>query len=676
MSDVGVIIDLDDSDVEQSKAVLDYTSRDYTAIRAQLVGLAKGLYPDWETAGEAPDFGTLLLELFAYMGDVMHFYIDRTASEAFLGTAVRRQSVLYIADMLGYVPVGQAAAIVQLQFSLEADDPNNPGTVVPVTIPQGTRVYNSSNDADAVVVFEMDTQIALQPGNTNVIGYASEGISIEGASMGVAQGVPNTEFIIPDVGVIYGTVKVYTQEGAVNVEWTYVSHLADARPTQAVFTTFMDEEAMTHVVFGDNAAGRIPPVNAQMYVNYRYGVGAAANNLPANSIDTIAPIANVDLFGVSVTNPASPIGGSDPESIDSMRYSVSRGGAKMRDRAVTLNDFADLALQVPGVVKSVSYGTVYTAVHVRIAPPDGKANDVYMAQLCNATKAYLQDKVMVGSTVYIEPFDVDDLWQDIYIRVLVHVQPAFNRTSVRSQVESVVRSLLSFNNVDFGTRVSVGLIYRAVLAVQGVEFAELQWLSTEPPPNEHAFPAEAPSGGSTATTVTTLLVDSIWHYSTVTTIADPGTGTVRLNSTTNPTQIALAMTDAGGTNRTTVLSALQPGDHIVFSEVLVPGNWLSLVLTAAPAGSGTWRTLTVARVGTATAPPEQNQDAEISIIRYAPNPATPTGDVVDINTDELLIPRIEPTEVEEPEAEYPTMTDDERTHDGLWIKAVGGAVNT
>ena len=36
--------------------------------------------PEWTTAGEAPDFGTLLLELFAYMGDTLNFYIDRTAS--------------------------------------------------------------------------------------------------------------------------------------------------------------------------------------------------------------------------------------------------------------------------------------------------------------------------------------------------------------------------------------------------------------------------------------------------------------------------------------------------------------------------------------------------------------------------------------------------------------------
>ena len=48
--------------------------------------------------------------------------------------------------------------------------------------------------------------------------------------------------------------------------------------------------------------------------------------------------------------------------------------ARIKNRAVTLNDYADLAMQVPGVAKSVAYGTVYTAVHVRIAPTAGKAD--------------------------------------------------------------------------------------------------------------------------------------------------------------------------------------------------------------------------------------------------------------------------------------------------------------
>ena len=56
-----------------------------------------------------------------------------------------------------------------------------------------------------------------------------------------------------------------TVEGFQTMNWSYVSHLSRARPTQAVFTTFMDEVGLTHIVFGDNASGRIPPVNTQFF---------------------------------------------------------------------------------------------------------------------------------------------------------------------------------------------------------------------------------------------------------------------------------------------------------------------------------------------------------------------------------------------------------------------------
>ena len=53
----------------------------------------------------------------------------------------------------------------------------------------------------------------------------------------------------------------------------------------------------------------------------------------------------------------------------------------------------------------------------------------------------MKDKVIVGSTVYAEPHDIDDLWETIYIRVLVHVIEGYNRTTVRLQVESVIRQV-------------------------------------------------------------------------------------------------------------------------------------------------------------------------------------------------------------------------------------------
>ena len=149
----------------------------------------------------------------------------------------------------------------------------------------------------------------------------------------------------------------------------------------------------------------------------------------------------------------APLGGTDPESVESMRYSIPRAAARIKSRAVTLNDYADLAMQVPGVAKSVSHGAVYTAVYVRIAPMDGEGNDQYMADLCDAVEAYLFDKVMVGSTVYCR---APELLRPVAERLdpdagACHrgLQPHPGAPGGR---QCAIRSSLAFDQTDFGTR--------------------------------------------------------------------------------------------------------------------------------------------------------------------------------------------------------------------------------
>ena len=40
-----------------------------------------------------------------------------------------------------------------------------------------------------------------------MIAYANEGITVRDGPLGPRSGSPNTEFIIPDKGVVYGTVR-------------------------------------------------------------------------------------------------------------------------------------------------------------------------------------------------------------------------------------------------------------------------------------------------------------------------------------------------------------------------------------------------------------------------------------------------------------------------------------
>lgn len=93
----------------------DYTSRDYYALREELIARLRDRIPEWKGTDPA-DFGVALVEAFAYMGDTINYYIDRIANEAYLGTATQRQSIIELATSLGYTPTGFRAATTTAYF--------------------------------------------------------------------------------------------------------------------------------------------------------------------------------------------------------------------------------------------------------------------------------------------------------------------------------------------------------------------------------------------------------------------------------------------------------------------------------------------------------------------------------------------------------------------------------
>lgn len=460
------------------RTALDYTARDFEAIRSMLVGIAQGSIPEWRTVGEPNDFGTLLIELYAYMGDVMNFYIDRVASEAFLGTAQLRQSVMYMAEMLGYKPLGQRAAIVPLVFT--ATDPSGGD----ITIPAGTRVETNEDASSAgdlatpPVVFETDytVVIPLSTGVNSVTVTATEGTT-KSVYLGSGNGVPLASYRLEDKGVIQGTVSIYTLEGTstasgaatspVFVDWKEVDSVATSRATQSVFSTYLDDSGYTYVTFGDNSSGRIPPMGCEIRAKYRYGVGSRANSVMPDQLTVLGTGTN--LSGVTVSNLDIPTGGSDVESVDSMRYSIPRS-RQVSNRGVTLRDIESLALQVPGVGKAVAYGEVYSSVNLRIAPISLGTGSEKMASIRKHTTDYLEERTLLGTRVYVE----DAEWLDVFIKIDIYVLSGFSREATEASVQSAVTSLFDYSILGFGDGVSLGAVYRAVMGVSGVDFAEVR----------------------------------------------------------------------------------------------------------------------------------------------------------------------------------------------------------
>ena len=136
---------------------VNYTGRDYYALREQIITRIQERLPNW-TAADPADFGVAFVEGFSYMGDVLAYYIDRAANETNLATATQRDSLLNIEQNYGYIPSGYRQAYVDLTFT------NTSGNIV--TIPQGTIVtgdvvINDTINIETVrtIAFTTDTEI-------------------------------------------------------------------------------------------------------------------------------------------------------------------------------------------------------------------------------------------------------------------------------------------------------------------------------------------------------------------------------------------------------------------------------------------------------------------------------------------------------------------------------------
>jgi hypothetical protein len=81
---------------------IDYTSRDYDSIKKELVDHAKRYYPDTFQDFNEAGFGSLMLDTVAYVGDILSYYVDYQANEAFVDTASEFDNLVSIGEQTGF----------------------------------------------------------------------------------------------------------------------------------------------------------------------------------------------------------------------------------------------------------------------------------------------------------------------------------------------------------------------------------------------------------------------------------------------------------------------------------------------------------------------------------------------------------------------------------------------
>lgn len=102
------------------RPVVDYVTKDYEGFRQGMLNQIPLLLPNWTDRSES-DFGVVMIELFAYVADILSYYQDRVANEAFLPTATQRRSVVELLRLIDYRIDPGLAASAAIHFDCTAD---------------------------------------------------------------------------------------------------------------------------------------------------------------------------------------------------------------------------------------------------------------------------------------------------------------------------------------------------------------------------------------------------------------------------------------------------------------------------------------------------------------------------------------------------------------------------
>jgi hypothetical protein len=367
---------------------IDYTSRDFAALKADLVDLIKERTNTTWDPTDYSDLGNVLVETFAYMGDIMSHYLDRIANETTIDTAIQRKTLLSFAKLYDYVISGPTPATVNVTFTNISnntlDIPTGTQVIAPLSFGEYSEVYFETTTSATAIVPGASITLPCQEGktvNTDKPDLIDSTFNIAlPANLGTSDGRATQSFTIPETGIVNSSITVYVGQGVAFGNWTYVDNLFESGPGDRVFTTTPNEDGTINVVFGDNVNGSIPPSGQLISATYKVSVGSAGNIKSLSITELTFFPGNLDpqvtsYFTVSNSAPAS--GGSDGDTTANIKNKI-KAAVSTRRRAVTLEDFSYLANLAEGVGKSSAASSVYTNVNLYIQPlNDGQAATGY-----------------------------------------------------------------------------------------------------------------------------------------------------------------------------------------------------------------------------------------------------------------------------------------------------------
>jgi hypothetical protein len=189
-------------------------------------------------------------------------------------------------------------------------------------------------------------ELTIDEGDQFIVVSASQGETFTDDPIALSTGDADQVFITTREDVIESTGQLFVDEAASGsfVEYPIVADFLSSGPNSRHATLEFDVDGFGIFTTGDGVAGKLPPVNAPIRLDYRSGAAVDGNVGP----DTITVNRGSSALAAAITNPRGATGwreaeGASPEGLEQLKIS-GPASLRIKQRAVSLQDYEDLAV--------------------------------------------------------------------------------------------------------------------------------------------------------------------------------------------------------------------------------------------------------------------------------------------------------------------------------------------
>lgn len=381
---------------------LTLSSIDFDTLKANFKEFLKtqSVFKDYDFDGSNIN---VLLDVMSYNSYLNAFYLNMVASEMFLDSAQKYDSIVSHAKELNYVPRSTHSSAAEIEMVISTTGINGK-----LTVPKGTR-FSGINSNGSFVFTTDETKVFVSGNSTFTLANLQiyEG-DYHNDSYIVDYNIENQQFLISNKTVDTGSITVHVVEnnGATNTDFNKATTLYGLTATSNVYFLQGAQNGQYEIVFGDSLFGRKPINGAVVNINYRVATGVESDSISSfNLSDDLGPINTGLAVAQSITVISNSAGGAPQESIESVRFAAPRYFATQQ-RAVSSEDYRTLVLNNFGgeISDVVVYGgqetepKLYGRVIVSLKPSSGYIAPNYVK---NKIESYLTEYIALPNRIII-----------------------------------------------------------------------------------------------------------------------------------------------------------------------------------------------------------------------------------------------------------------------------------